>query len=186
MDTPRLDATKKLLIKELMEQRKKKSEEKNRDTLEEVIKNDDVIESYIKTYIKEMSEEILNIEKDKIINEALKEKEAIINEGKKQKQILIDEGKREVEKSKAMYAIEKAKNLFRDGILIAFIIGIFVNQFTDLITPIKGLLSKGSKTVTFIITFVIVSVLAFIIYMVVKRYYFSKVEEYIKNDGIGV
>lgn len=165
----------------------------NTPTIDEMLeifidKKSDSKDSEFKEKLKEMflddiKKEIIFLEKDRILSDTQKEKERLINDGLIERQRIIDDGNKEVEKSKAVYAIDKAQSLFRDGIIVAFIIGILVNQCTDLITPLKELISKSSKINIVIITFIIVVAMFFIINNIIKIHYFDKIKDYIFNKG---
>lgn len=137
MNTPRLDAIKKLLTKELREQMNNKSTE------DQVIKKDEVIENCIKTYIEEMSSEILELNKEKYKQELKKlEKQEEIRQ-----------------------YIKKTRKILYEGLIMAFVVGLAVNQFTDLIGLYKGTLNYSTdvlkSSLKFSFTLLGISVLAY-------------------------
>lgn len=147
--------------------------------------NDEEVKKIVKSKLfDDIKKEVKSLEGTNLIRQAEEEKKRILIEAEVEKQRIIEDGKREIEKSKAMYAIEKAKALFKEGVIVAFIVGVLVNQVTDLITPFKELLHNGGKIPVVIITVGIVIVITFLIDRMLKKYYFDKISEWISNKEV--
>lgn len=117
----RLEGVRILLLKELKESRKNKSDS--------IILNEDVDETYINHYIEEMSEEILELKKEKYREEIKKIKE--------------DE--------EMKHYIKKTRKILYEGFFLAFIVGLSVNQVTELIGAYKGTASYTKEMTNYTI-----------------------------------
>lgn len=132
MDTPRLDGVRKLLLKEL-----DKDNEKYKNEKDSMIDMRDVINNGINTYIEELSDEIIELKKEKFKNELKKTKQ---DEELKQH-------------------MKRTKNIIYEGFIMAFVVGLAVNQFTDLIGIYKGTIPYDINVLKSSVKFVCILVL---------------------------
>lgn len=135
--------------------------------------------------INKIENDVCDNKKEEIEKFSQRQKIKLIEEAEKEKKRIIEEGRREIEKSKMIQAIEKAKTLLRDGIIVAFIVGLLVNQVTELILPMKKGVSTAIGLHEIVITIGLGCLLLWAISEVIKKVYYDKVEKFISNIGDG-
>ena len=86
----------------------------------------------------DIRKEIVNLEKTKIIIEASDECEKIKKETKVECERMKQDAHIEIEKKEQERRIKEIKVLMFDGFIIAFLVGLIVNQTTDLLNVTKG------------------------------------------------
>jgi hypothetical protein len=124
METPKLEGVKRLLIAELKKIQKDKSDQQSEES---ILNTDDVNKNYIDDYIEKMSDEIIEIKKEKYKKELKKIKD----------------------KDELDRFIKETKKLLIEGFIIAFVVGLAVNQITDLLGIFKGSVENDSRILTY-------------------------------------
>lgn len=158
MNTPRLDGIRNLLLKELdtVEHKDEK------DTESKLVNKSDVINKGINTYIEELSDEIIELKKEKYKVELEK--------------IQQDEELRQ--------HMERTKSIVYEGFVMAFVVGLAVNQCTDLISLYKGTIPYDvnilKSSIKFVGVLVLISAFTYFykFFVDVIRY----LEKYIKKE----
>ncbi len=119
-----------------------------------------VLDAVMKSKDDLIREEISEADRDELIaslRETMKKK--IVEEVKEQyKQEIIEEANDEMTKAANRQKLKEIKSVMWNGFLLAFVVGLVVNQVTDLVGFWKGTVSAGDLGKTIILVIVLLAV----------------------------
>lgn len=124
-----------------------------------------VLDNYISSKECEILKDEASEEEREMLIGAVKDKiEKIIYEEIKDevRNQAIADAEKEINKRVGMKRIREYKNLILTGIIVAFFVGLLVNQVTDIIALCKGSVTLENIGITIIIIFVIIVICIFI------------------------
>lgn len=96
------------------------------------------------------------------------------------KEEVYAEVKQQVIREQEQYKISQIKTILIESILLAALVGLVVNQATDLITCLKGGLATPNEWFV-LITLVIVAILFFAIHLLINIRYLNGISQIIKD-----
>lgn len=117
-----------------------------------------------------LCKEIWDINKKRITEE-------LEDENKKKIATLEDELKKEYRKKGNMASFEKMMGLLFEGIFVAVLVGLGVNQITDLFSILKKSLLNSCKVQIWVSTTIIVTVILIILVCLIGKYFVDKIRE---------
>lgn len=152
-------------------------------------------ENYIKDYIKEYeiledTKELVEKETDLLISSMMKEvwdlnKDKITEELQKNNEKILEQERDNLKKShEENEKIDGFKNimaLLADGIVIAFLIGIVVNQATEIILKVKEAIFKSASIPVWITTSIIIVLTVFVIIIIIVKRFMDRFGDVIKS-----
>ena len=122
----------------------------------------ETLHTVIENYIASKSEKILqqeasDNEKEEYTNAVIsKLEDRVYDEVKRDvRDKALAEAEKIIEKRSELRKIEELKKLTVEGLIVAFFVGLLVNQVTDMITFFKGTVTSSNFYVTIIIIFVL-------------------------------
>ena len=122
----------------------------------------ETLHTVIENYIASKSEKILqqeasDNEKEEYTNAVIsKLEDRVYDEVKRDvRDKALAEAEKIIEKRSELRKIEELKKLTVEGLIVAFFVGLLVNQVTDMITFFKGTVTPSNFYVTIIIIFVL-------------------------------
>ena len=109
-------------------------------------------QTIVKTAPEEDKEELIGALREQMKNKIIQE---VMEEYKEQ---IIAEANLEIEKRKQQHKVKELRSLMWNGFVVAFVVGLSVNQITDIIGYYKGSVQLTALWPTIIITVILVAI----------------------------
>lgn len=134
---------------------------------------EELVEKATDLLISSMMKEVWDLNKDRVIEELEKNNDRILQEEK-------DKLKKNHDENEKIGGFKNIMMLLGDGIVIAFLIGIVVNQLTEIILKVKEAIYKTSGIPVWATTISIIILIVFIILIIIFKRFMDRFGDVIR------